>query len=355
MKKLVFTLLILTLAMFSYADSIFYDGFEYANHDGQSPIGWNCADNSWLCGYLEKDHNRVAHSGNWYAYTDADESWMFMEMYSNSQLKYHYTFWAISDGEYDVEFWLGNGPSVEGMTHMLFSETINSGDYQHIAEYIQSIPSNYQYFGIHAVAHAGAYHLTIDDINIDMVPKYAITVDPATIDTIAAPGEQISYNLRFINIGYEPSDVIISPSSDYFTDIHLYKDGEACTTFYVEAFESVDFTGVATLRPEVGIGTRVWIDILFALSCDCATTMFTLWATAGNLSVEETGYSALNIYPNPSNGMLTIEGDGWVTIMNVLGQEIFCKEIIDKEIVTLEKGIYFVRKEQGRATKIIVE
>ena len=355
MKKILFTLLLFIATTSVYADSLLYEGFEYANHDGQIPIGWTCADNSWLCGYLDKDHNRTAHTGNWYAYTNAEDSWMFMEMYSNSQLKYRYYCWAISDGEYDLEFWLGNGPSATNMTHMLFTKTINSSDYQHIEEFIQSIPSNYQYLGIHAIAHEGAYHLTIDDLDIHMVEKYSIAVDPAEIHNIVAPGSQVEYSFQFINLGYEPSDVIILPTSEHFTDIHLYKNGTECTTFYVEAFEVIEFTGVATLRPDIAMGATCWADVMFNLSCDCATAMLTIWAIAGNESVDEFGITTMNIYPNPSSGNITIEGSGMVTITNTLGQEVFRKEIVDKETVTLEKGVYFVRKEQGQATKIIVE
>ena len=58
----------------AFAGSILIEGFEYANHDFVKPIGWVCDDDSWLCGYLEKDHNRIPHTGNWYAFSNADDS-----------------------------------------------------------------------------------------------------------------------------------------------------------------------------------------------------------------------------------------------------------------------------------------
>ena len=126
MKKSLLTLLLCLSVSFAFADSILFEGFEYANQDMTSPIGWNCDDNSWLCGYLDKDHNRAPHSGNWYAFTDADDSWMFMELFFSYQLKYRFNFWAISDGEYDVEVWTGSGPSPEQMTQLLFTRSFNS-------------------------------------------------------------------------------------------------------------------------------------------------------------------------------------------------------------------------------------
>lgn len=92
MKKLLITLLIILAAQFAFADSIMFDSFEYANHEGESPVGWVCDDNSFMCGYLEKDHNRIAHHGNWYVYTNNNESWMFMQIYMNPEMKYRYSY-----------------------------------------------------------------------------------------------------------------------------------------------------------------------------------------------------------------------------------------------------------------------
>ena len=355
MKKLVFTLLILALARFAYAGSVFFEGFEYANHDGESPIGWTCDDNSWMTGYLAKDHNRTPYNGNWYAYTEGNDSWMFMELFMNLELKYRYQFWAISDGEFDVEIWAGDGPSVSQMTNMLCVKNVNCGEYEFFSEYIQTLPQNYQYFGIHATAHEGAYYLTIDDFQVNMVDKYSIAVDPDNFYTYAAPGSQVEFRCVFSNLGYEPANVLVSFISEHFTNMQLFIDGTPCTTFHVEPDETVNFTGVGTLTPNIEIGELGWVDIYFTLDCNCATAMSTVWATASVASVDEYSYSSISIYPNPSRGMLNIEGTGVVTISNVLGQEIFKKQIIDKEIVTLEKGIYFVKKDNDRATKIIVE
>lgn len=355
MKRFVITLLILLTARLAYAGTILFDGFEYANHDGETPVGWVCDDNSWLCGYLDKDHNRTPHDGNWYVYTNANDSWMFMENMMSTQLRYRYYFWAISDGEYDVEFWAGSGPSHSEMTTLLLTKTVNASEYQQFMEYIDTVAVNYQYFGIHAIAHEGAYHLTIDDVQVDMVDKYEITVTPPSYSTTLTPGEQTGFSFIFNNLGYEPANVIITPSSDYFTDINLSIDGTVVTTFHAEPNESLEIRGVATMLPSIEIGTTCWIDILFDLDCSCASTMFTLWAIAEEESVEECGYTAMSIYPNPSTGDVTIEGDGIVTITNILGQEVLSKEIMGKETLTLGYGIYFIRLNNRLTKKLIVK
>ena len=104
----------------------------------------------------------------------------------------------------------------------------------------------------------------------------------------------------------------------------------------------------------MAVGEIGWVDIMFTLDCDCATTMYTLWATAGYESIDESS-SATSIYPNPSSGNLTIEGNGIMTVTNLVGQEVLKKEIIEKEIITLEKGVYFIKINDGISEKVIVQ
>ena len=504
MKKLIFTLLILIATKFSFATSIFLEGFEYGNHDLQSPVGWVCDDDSWLSGYLAKDHNRIPHSGNWYAFTNATDSWMFMETYFSAGLKYRYYFWAVADGTYDVEFWVGSGPSVSEMTTLLFTKTVNSSEYHRFTEYIETIASDYPYFGIHATAHEGAYYLTIDDMQIDMVGKYDMEVDPMRKDTVMYAGGQAHYHYKVKNTGYEDLEVYMTPYTDFFTDMTFYADGVNVSTFPTVANQVVEADFYATLMPSLEPGTLGWVDIMLTVSCDCVTQMTTLWVTvlgtktdfpvaqhfdnanymnAGwvtmgdgpkrwkwsednggiltfqasltdctsalyspkmmlsetantvrfkvyhnetsgddrinvyyntDLTLEgaellttiyrnngETGWvehelefanqdnvgfvileavgdngddimiddivvynsplaieenaevTNVSIYPNPSSGSITIEGNGIVTVTNVVGQVVLSDEIIENETLTLDKGIYFISL-NGTTTKVII-
>lgn len=354
MKKYLVTILMLFVTRFAFAGSILFDSFEYANHDGESPIGWVCDDNSWLAGYLEKDHNRVAHSGDWYAYTNSAESWMFMPMFMSDELKYRFSLWAISDGGYQLEIWAGNDVYPSAMTQLLLNEVVNNGSYENFSAYIDEVSSDFQYFGIHAVqSYCGDCILTIDEVNVDMVGKYEMQAIPATIESVVAPGTQTEFKFKFKNVGYEPLTVYITPFSDHFTDIHLFANGVEGPTFPAAPDEIVEIRGVATMLPDITIGSPAWIDIMFTLDCGCATAMFTLWATAGFDSADEI-FTGISIYPNPSSGNVTIEGTGMVSITNTLGQIVFSKEIIEKETVTLPKGVYCVTINK-KTTKLVVE
>ena len=344
MKKIIVALLMVLTTSVVFAGNVLNDSFEYANQDGHSPMGWVCPNNTWLCGYLEKDHNRIAHTGDWYAYTDGSESWMFMSMYMSEQLKYRLSLWAISDGGYQLEIWAGNEASGNAMTELLLNEIVSSGTYEQFSVSIEELSANHEYIGIHAVqSYCGDCILTIDDVKVDIVERYEIVTNPYDYYTITAPGEQAEFSFTFSNFGYEPSGISISVLSEYFSNVRLYLNGTQCTTFNIGSNETVEFTGVATLNPGIPLGTMAFADILFTLACDCGTTLFTLWATVGYDSVEETDITEMSVYPNPSNGNITIEGKGVLTISNVLGQEILKKQITDKEIVNLESGLYFVK------------
>ena len=62
--------------------------------------------------------------------------------------------------------------------------------------------------------------------------------------------------------------------------------------------------------------------------------------------------STFKVYPSPSNGHVTIEGFGTLTVMNALGQTILTKEIKGKEKLELSQGIYLVK--MGDETRKIV-
>lgn len=282
MKSVLLAVAICLCSCVAFADSVFYDSFEYANHDGQAPVGWTCTDNSWVCGYLEKDHNRIAHNGNWYIHTNADESWIFMDYFMSAQLKYRFSYWAISDGSYEVEVWAGSGPSASEMTHLLYSRTVNSGEYGKFMEYVETLPNNFQYFGIRAIAGTGAYYLTLDEFNIDMVNKYDLEIDPYEIRTTMNAGEQITIEYDVQNTGYEDLLIYMTPYTDFFTDISFTSDGISSNNFPTVPNQTVHCTCTATLMPNLEPGTLCWMDIMLTVSCDCVTRMGTLWVTVND-------------------------------------------------------------------------
>ena len=349
MKKLLFSLCICLMTTFAYAGSILIEGFEYANHDLVKPIGWVCNDDSWLCGYLEKDHNRIPHSGNWYAFSNADDSWMFMQLYLFNSMQYRIICWAISDGDCQLEFWAGPSPDANAMHTQLFSTNIGSGSYEKISEYIETIPDGCEYIGIRAITYGNATHLTIDDIEVDQVQQYEFIAEPITGDSAMYPGTQGIFHFIVQNIGYDALDITMHPSEEFFTDFTGLVDGVSGMTFHAEPNEIVEVTMMATLRPEITPGTVSWLDIQMTIPCNCNTAMVTFWVTPLELElVTEDNAIDIQVFPNPASDFIIVEAEDLqsVTVTDINGKTLSSVtakgDSIRLDISNLKTGIYSI-------------
>ena len=347
MKKLLITLLICLTAGVSFADNLLTESFEYANHDFEKPVGWVCDDNSWLCGYLEKDHNRIPHTGNWYAFCDKEDAWMFMPMYLIPSMRYRFTCWAISDASFQLEFWAGSAANPNDMHTQFSSETVASGVYEHFSTYVETIPDDCQYIAIHAVGQHGSY-LTIDDITIDMVEQYQFEAEAITGDTTMYPGSQAIFHFRIHNTGYDPVDVTVHPLNDFFTDFSFYSNGISGTTFPTQPDEIIEVTAYATLRPEIEPGTIAWLDINMTIPCNCNTAMVTFWVTPIEpLQLLENNLS-ISIFPNPVTDFVTIEAENLqqVTLMDMTGKTLSSMAAkgnsVRLDVSDLTAGLYLI-------------
>lgn len=353
----------MALTSSSFAGSILTEGFEYGNHDMTVPVGWTSYDQSWLCGYQDKDHNRMAHTGNWYAFTNAEESWMFMPMYISAQLKYRFTCWAISDGAYDLEVWGGNEADQGHMSQLICSFAINHDEYEKCFAEFPSLSSDFQYFGIRAVAHEGAFHLTIDDVEMDMINRYDLLITPDTFDTVLYPGSRITVEYDVENTGFEDLLVYMTPYSEFFTDITFTKDGTNGSSFSTVPNQLVHCSCSATLSPSITPGTRCWVDIMFTVSCDCLTRMATLWATAADPTDLTENKASVRMFPNPVSDMLHVCDQGLqrVEVRDLTGRKVLSvaanSDDLPLDITCLSPGVYFVTtvSEQGSTTRKIVK
>ena len=349
MKKLLLTLLVCLTATCAFAGSILIEGFEYANHDLESPIGWICDDNSWLCGYLEKDHNRIPHTGNWYAFAEDDEAWMFMPMYLIPSMQYRFTTWAISDGQYSLSLWAGSAPNRESMVHQFHSETISSNQYTKVSAYVEEIPEGCDYICICATKLQGNCFLTIDDIEVEMVEQYTFEAEAITGDTAMYPGTQATFHFLIHNTGYNPVDITVHPSNEFFTDFSFYSNGINATTFSTQPDETVRVTVNATLRPEIEPGTVAWLDINMTIPCNCNTAMVTFWVTPLDITLtEESKDLNISIYPNPTTDFVTVDADELqsVTLTDINGKTLSSMATkgnsIRLDVSDLKAGVYLI-------------
>lgn len=349
MKKTILILLAGLFASFAYAGNLLNEGFEYANHDLTTPVGWTSSDNSWLCGYLEKDNNRIPHTGNWYAFADAEESWMFMPMYLIPSINYRFTCWAISDGGFQLEFWAGTAPHPDDMHTQLLSAIVESGDYERVSAYVQSIPGSCEYIGIRALAIDGAKCLTIDDIEVDMVEQYTFEAEAVTGDTAMYPGTEATFHFLVHNTGYDPVSITLHPSNEYFTDFSCHFNGTMGMTIPTQPDEVVMATITATLKPEIEPGTVCWLDVHMTIPCNCNTAMVTFWVTPLDLTqTEESTMPVISVYPNPASDFVTIEAEGLqrVSVTDKTGRMMkgvpASGNALHLDVTDLKAGVYFI-------------
>ena len=347
MKKLLLILLISLTTTFSFAGNLLNESFEYANHDLEAPVGWISDDNAWTCGYLEKDHNRIPHTGNWYAFSDSDDAWMYMPMYLIPSMRYRFTCWAIADGAFQLEFWAGTSPNPDDMHTLLLSESVASGEYEKFSNFVETIPDNCNYIAVHAIGLSGSY-LTIDDIEIDMVEQYTFEAEAITGDTAMYPGSQAIFHFLIHNTGYDPVDVSVHPSNEFFTNFSFYSNGVMSSTFPTQPDEYVKVTCYATLRPEIEPGTVAWLDIHMTIPCNCNTAMVTFWVTPLDLTLVEENNMSINVFPNPTTDFVTIEAEQLekVVIYDASGKTI--KSVtangnaLQLDLTNLKPGYYYI-------------
>ena len=349
MKNLFLTLLVCLTTTTAFADIILTEGFEYANHDLETPVGWTSDDGSWICGYLEKDHNRVAHTGNWYAFNNAEDAWMYMPLSLFSRMQYRISCWAISDGDFQLEFWAGDAPHADNMHTPLLNTLVSGGIYEKCSSYVDTIPSGCQYIGIHAIAGSSATYLTIDDIEIDMLEQYTFEAYEITGDTALYPGTEATFRFLIHNTGYDPVDVTVHPSNEFFNDFSFFSNGVMTTTFPTQPDETVEVTAHATLRPEVEPGTVAWLDIHMTIPCNCNTALVTFWVTPLDpTELSENNAHKISVFPNPTADIVNIEAEGLeqVDLFDETGKTIKSVSSIGNalqlDLTGLKPGVYFI-------------
>ena len=348
-RKLLLTLIIALSAPFAFAGDILLEGFEYGNHDLVKPIGWTCDDGAWLCGYQEKDHNRIPHEGDWYAFSNGDDAWMFMQLYLISGLQYRFSCWAIADGSGQLEVWAGTSPSSDDMHTMLLSVTVGSDGYQKVTNYVETIPEGCEYLAFRALTNGNATHLTIDDIRIDMVEQYQFEAEPVSGDTTMYPGSEGVFHYLVHNVGFDELDIIMHPSDEFFTDFTCTCNGATGMTFHTEPDEVLEVTITATLRPEIEPGTVCWLDVSMTIPCNCNTAMVTFWVTPLEPeSAHEDTMPKISVYPNPASDVVTVEADDLleVSVVDIKGRTLSSMAAkgssASLDISNLKSGVYLI-------------
>ncbi|MCD2260539.1 DUF7619 domain-containing protein [Psychroserpens luteolus] len=186
-------------------------------------------------------------------------------------------------------------------------------------------------------------------------------------------GEYLHYNIRFENTGTAPAtfivvkDVIDITKYDlstlqvlnsshnmitriegneiefFFEDINLAPSGQGNVLFKIKTLDTL-VTGDSVTQQ-----ANIYFDFNFPIETNLATTAFE------NLSVEESEINTVSIYPNPTNGLITIDSKlviKSVRLYDVQGrkvQDFIISENQTIDISNVSKGVYLleIRTDSG--------
>ena len=184
----------------------------------------------------------------------------------------------------------------------------------------------------------------------------AETFDPgntiATSDFYLVTQQDIDNGFIVVPFG---SNITLNPDA-YFVSVEMYSNGNEADIFIMDD-ETI---------PQPSYLSMIYIpgDQVYTNGTAAAIRMVTGDAISEIISIEEE-ISGLNIYPNPTNGILNIElehnGTYFVQVNDILGKVITERNISSNTTINLqglEKGVYFVtisNDEKTNTTKVIIE
>lgn len=359
MKRIFLFLFIVMSASTLFADEILNETFEYGNHDLEKPIGWYCDDNSWLCGHFDKDHNRCAHAGDWYAFAEADDAWMFMPLPIFQEMHYNISFWAISDGDFDVEVKIGPSATPEGMSVDFMPLTrVNATRYEQFsARYVCDVP-DMAFIGIHCMRNDGAAYLCIDDVVVEMVNQYDFIVKELTTETIEMqPGSTEHFSFMARNTGYDDETLVISYSQEYFSSASFFIDGEQVSRFDLPVATNVVVDVEATLREDLPLGNVVFLDVMVGSTHNCHTGMASFFVIPTDLDGLEENDVLFDVYPNPTSDVIHIKADNLqeVRLFDLNGRRLLQSSQKIIEISHLVSGLYLLEIVNSDSSRRIVK
>jgi plastocyanin len=193
-------------------------------------------------------------------------------------------------------------------------------------EYVVAIPGTYNYVCTPHVPQMVA--------SFTVLPAQTLAVEPNNID-----------------VSYTAGTTSFTVQSN--TSWTVESDAAWCT-----ATSSGSGNGTIEVNYSANTTSDIRVASLTVTAGSSLEVVVTVTQAATNVSVEEVVVPALHVYPNPSNGMLTLEMQRFsgkqvqITITDLKGQIIFQEELIADAIKTLDlselaAGTYIVKMNAG--------
>lgn len=351
MKKLLFIALAVILPAWGFSETIFEDSFEYGNTEHQVPIGWTAPQEDWFCGKYESTHNCKPHGGNWYAYSESSDSWLFLPTNIIIGLHYRLSFWTITDGDYQIEIRCGDSARPEDMsTEIMAATAINATDYQEFSASYEFYDTKDIYLGFHIISNGGTA-LCLDDVTIEQEHQYAFIAKAITTDTLEIEhGASADFRFLIYNTGYDQEILTLNSPSEMFHSTHYYINGESVNRIQIEPRETIVVDVTSTLTEDPVPYPFAWLDIMVCSTHNCNTGMVTFFAKPVVPSQVIESNKSISIFPNPAQEFIYIDADDIQEniIFDCNGRQIISTTEKTIYVGDLATGIYTIITKTGK-------
>lgn len=242
MKKSFLLISIIFLTNFLHAQIVFEEGFENNNTNGNPPQSWICDTDGWLAGEGIQNHNREAHTGDWYAYLNWDsDQWMYKEVTLEAGETYEFSLFYQTDGSTGFSFEVNYGTNANpgAMQNEIFPlSTVENEDYLELIETFVCNTSDTYYIGIHGIADNNPWYLTMDDIKLRKVNDYSFQLERLNADTLIYTGDSYDYLIQIENTGLIEDEIEFAASSDWETHFFNEDGSGPISSIDLDSFES---------------------------------------------------------------------------------------------------------------------
>jgi hypothetical protein len=313
-----------------------FNAYVEHEHEGGSfryPMGWSLENNltqNYCWDKLANNQNNQtnAHSDSiamhiiGFSFTEPLDDWLFTPpMYMEEGESYELSFWYKTSqfpGEETfekLEVLMGTDNSSEAMISepLFFDDNITVREYTQYTTVFQAEATGNYYLGFHSFSDPYQWITHIDDVSVDKLDIYQVSF------TITGDGEPLENAL--IDVDNQTVTTDADGMAAMYLDNGTYNYEITADNFY-------SLNGAFTVEGEN-------VDITLDLT-----------------DIQDLTKLGFNVYPNPTNGVLHIDGQGQysVAVFNTMGQMVHESNQNGATTIDLAKhaeGVYYIKIDNG--------
>ena len=284
------------------------------------------------------DHRDVVHGEQeWQdsiAITSKFIAYSGMDLKQDSLLVYY----SIDGGDYQVAHMTATGEPDEYVGYIKGYQGLSSVDY-----YVFGADESDHRYTQPVFAELEPHHFTMEE------------------HTPTPTEPTISVNEIVFNVSGETSFTITNETDNPFDIYDIYELSEGQHYLWFETSETLPATLAVGESLDVTVGiasiTKGYVETNITIVSSIETQTITVMINEDIVTgVEEDNVASFEVYPNPMNNVLYIEGSDVqdVTIFNAVGQQVlFVENANEVDVADLRDGLYFVRISDSKGSSVV--